>query len=250
MRWAQALCRLWLPVIAAVYAYGHHAYASHTSATPIWDFGPQPGGVVHVTVVGRDARSRPGVRVHAVGWLDKRDVLIRHNIPVTSPARTIVDLAETLPPRRLRRTIDEAITSRLATEAQIREALERAPTKKGKRNLSAILDAAVEPALTRSEAEEVFLGIVEAGGLPRPKANAVVHGYEVDFYWPERRLVVEIDGYRYHGHRSAFEHDHARRADLASKGIDVMPFTWRQISETREIVLAQTAAALATRSAP
>jgi very-short-patch-repair endonuclease/predicted transcriptional regulator of viral defense system len=238
------------PVIAAVYAYGHRTYASYTSATRIWDFGPQPGGVVHVTVVGRDARSRPGIRVHAVKHLDKRDVLIRHNVPVTAPARTIVDIAADLPPHRLRRAMDEAITKRLTTEAQIKDALERAPTKKGTAALRAILNAAVEPAITRSEAEEIFLGIVEAGGLPRPKVNAMVHGYEVDFYWPDHEVVVEIDGYRYHGHRSAFERDHARIADLATKGIQLIPFTWRQITETRDVALAQTAAALATRSAP
>ncbi|HSR42149.1 MAG TPA: DUF559 domain-containing protein, partial [Longimicrobiales bacterium] len=102
------------------------------------------------------------------------------------------------------------------------------------------------PALTRSEAEERFLGLVRKSGLVAPEANARVAGYEVDFLWRAHRLVAEVDGYRYHSSTAAFEGDRRRGADLVAAGLRVVRVTWRQLVEEPQGVVARLAAALAT----
>ena len=83
--------------------------------------------------------------------------------------------------------------------------------------------------LTRSEAEERFLALIRQAGLPAPHINARLHGYEVDFYWPGERVVVEIDGFRWHGSRAAFERDRRKGAVLTAAGIMLIRATWEQI---------------------
>jgi very-short-patch-repair endonuclease len=85
--------------------------------------------------------------------------------------------------------------------------------------------------------------------LPRPLTNVVVHGYEVDLYWPEHRLVVEVDGFAYHSTRAAFEHDRLRDARLQAHGLRVSRVTWRQIAGTPEALLVRLAGAIAQNSA-
>jgi very-short-patch-repair endonuclease len=85
------------------------------------------------------------------------------------------------------------------------------------------------PLLTRSEAEARFLSLIRKARLPAPKTNVMVEGYEVDFLWPVQRIVVEVDGYRYHGSRPQFEKDRRRATELAARGIQVISLSWRQI---------------------
>lgn len=109
--------------------------------------------------------------------------------------------------------------------------------KKG--TLCALLDDTAGPALTRSEAETRFLALLRKAGVPRPRTNSVVCGLEVDFFWPDRDVVVEIDGFAYHSHRSAFENDRRRDRILASEGLTVIRVTWRQIQNEPEKLLAR-----------
>ncbi len=81
--------------------------------------------------------------------------------------------------------------------------------------------------------------------LPEPLTNVRLHGYEVDFYWPGQRLVVEIDGYRYHSSRAAFERDSAKGAAMVAHGLQFMRFTWLQMEHTPLVVVARVAQALA-----
>lgn len=101
------------------------------------------------------------------------------------------------------------------------------------------------PALTRSRAEERFLDLVRSGRLPRPRANTVVRGHEVDFLWPVEKLVVEVDGFAFHGSRGSFEDDRRRDAELAAAGLRVLRVTWRQIVEEADATLVRLAQALA-----
>jgi very-short-patch-repair endonuclease len=107
------------------------------------------------------------------------------------------------------------------------------------------LDGARRPAFTRSEAEERFVDLIRRASLPASETNVALHGYEVDFLWRQRGLVVEIDGFASHGDRGAFEADRRRDADLAAHGIQVMRITWRQIAHEPEATLARLAQALA-----
>jgi very-short-patch-repair endonuclease len=78
----------------------------------------------------------------------------------------------------------------------------------------------------------MFMSLVRRHRLPRPEVNVKVDRYEVDFLWRAERLAVEVDGWKSHGTRSAFEEDRARDARLKLIGFDVLRITWRQVVET------------------
>jgi very-short-patch-repair endonuclease len=92
-----------------------------------------------------------------------------------------------------------------------------------------------------------MLRLVRAAELPIPRVNSRLGRYEVDFLWPERRFVVEVDGFQFHSLRSRFERDRARDAALAAAGYTVVRVTWRQLADAPEAVAARIAAALAVR---
>jgi very-short-patch-repair endonuclease len=98
--------------------------------------------------------------------------------------------------------------------------------------------------LTRSEAERRLLRMIRAAGLPEPLANARVAGFEVDFLWPGARLIVEVDGYTFHGHRRAFEQDRRRDIALRDAGYEVVRVTWRRLVDEPLLVIAHIARAL------
>jgi len=120
--------------------------------------------------------------------------------------------------------------------------LERSPGRPGAPALRALVD---DPVLTRSEAEARLLTLLRAADLPPTAVNARVGRHEVDFLWNEQRLVVEVDGYAYHGHRAAFERDRLRDAELQAAGYRVVRVTWRQVEDGSEAVIARVAQALA-----
>lgn len=171
---------------------------------------------VEVTIVGRDARLRPGLKTHRVSGVDGRDVRIREGLVVTAPARTLIDFAALRPDAVLERTISEARVPRLFSDRELMAAIARCPGRAGVGALRALLGAELGPALTRSEAERRLLALVEAAQLPRPEVNPRVLGLEVDFLWPAAKLVVEVDGHAFHGHRAAFERDRTRDQTLVA----------------------------------
>ena len=234
--------------MAAVLAYGAGALLSHHPAAVLWGLRPPPAQTMHVTVATRDARSRRGITAHHVATLHPSDATRRHGIPVTSPARTLLDLATQLTPRDLTRAVEEARIHRLATDVSLTEQLERYPTHRGAAALKRAIPS--EPALTRSEAERRLLELVRAARLPQPEANVRVGRHEVDLLWRTEELVVEVDGYAFHSSRAAFERDRRRDAELAAAGIRVIRVTWRQIVEEPEAVVARLAAALVAQARP
>lgn len=237
------------PEVAALLACsGAGAVLSHRTAATLWGVGPPTEGV-DVTVVGRDCGRRAGVRVHRVRHLDTRDRALRERLPITAPARTLLDLAEAIPPRDLERAVAEALVKKLTTEPQLERLLSRSPGRRGTRPLRAILDQTKGPPITRSEAERRLLDLIRAGQLPAPRTNAKVGRYEVDFLWIRQRVVVEVDGYAFHSNRAAFERDRARDGDLQARGFAVLRLTWRQITDEPHRSLVRIAQVLATREA-
>jgi very-short-patch-repair endonuclease len=236
--------------MAAVLACGPGAVASHVSAAHLLKLLPYPANPrpVDVTVPGgRDPAKRAGIRIHCVELLDRRDTRRVHSIPITTPARTLLDLATVLPPYLLERTIAEAQVRRLATRRDLLDQLRRNRGRRGTRVLRHVLDLEGGPAFTRSRAERRLLKLVRAADLPTPETNARLHGYEVDFLWRDQRLVVEFDSFRFHSPRARFERDRARDAALAAAGYTVIRVTWRQLVDTPELVVARIAGALALR---
>lgn len=232
--------------LGAVLACGPRAAASHRSAAWLWRLQSRPPEDAEVSVVGRDCRSRPGLRVHTLAALDRRDLRRLGGIPITSPARTILDLAAVVQGRKLEQAVAEAQARRLISRSEVLSLIARVGPRPGVKPLRSLLDAETSPVLTRSEAEERFLALLRSADLPAPEVNAQLLGrYEVDFVWRDRRLVVEIDGFAYHGSRAAFERDRVRDADLVAAGFRVIRITWRQLLAAPASVVARVAAALA-----
>lgn len=207
--------------MAAVLAGGPGAVLSHPSAAAAWDLRPTSSGVIHVTVPTRSGRERrAGLMIHRCA-LTPDDVTVRDGIPITTPTRTIIDLARTMSERQLAKIIDRADLLRLTDFAALRSA--------NSASLQAVLRT-YDPTPTRSELEERFLRLCDDHQIPRPETNTLVEGFEVDFVWRDRRLIVEVDGYAYHRSPSAFEGDRERDVALGMKAWRVMRFTWRQVT--------------------
>jgi very-short-patch-repair endonuclease len=224
---------IWL---AATLARGPTALLSHASAAALWGLSRPPPGPVHVTIPDTKQPSGRGLTIHRTRRLDPLDRAVRERIPVTALPRTVLDLAETEGPRRLRRAVDEADRLGLLHLGELEAAIERHPGRRGIAPLREILTGYVEAPPTRSELEDRFLDLIREAGLPAPQTNVVVAGMEVDAYWPEARLVVELDGYRYHAGPGAHERDRERTLRLQDAGREVRRFTWRQVTRKPDAV--------------
>jgi predicted transcriptional regulator of viral defense system len=215
--------------LAAVLACGPGAVLSHRSAAAAWDLRRTGRGNVDVTAPSGAGRKRKGIDVH-VGLLPQPDVTTLDGLPITTPARTLLDLAEVVPRDHLRRALEQAIRLRLHDERAAEDVLDRATGRRGARPLTQVLDALrPEHLLTRSELERVALDVIGRHDLPMPEVNQRLHGYEVDLLWRAQRVVVELDGYAFHTDPTAFEADRRRDGHLQARGYRVQRFTWRQI---------------------
>jgi very-short-patch-repair endonuclease len=211
---------------------------SHISAASLWGFAPRPDldDDLHVTLIDRKIRSRPGLTTHRSRTLDPRDVRRLHSLPLTAPARTLHDLAATSYPD-LERAFAEAHAQRLVTPREIEQLLDRAGPRAGARALRALLSDNAS-GFTRSEAERLLRALLRAANLPMALFNSRVAGYEVDAVWPEQRLIVEVDGYAYHGHRAQFERDRKKGLALAAAGYRVIRVSWRQLTNEQLALVA------------
>jgi very-short-patch-repair endonuclease len=225
---------------AALLAVGPHAALSHRTAAVAWQLLPEGNGPIHVTHNPPHRRGPEAIDLHRSS-LPTTDVRLCQGLPTTSPARTLVDLAATHPDE-LARALNEALVRRLVRPAEIR------PRGRGAAVLRALL--ASGPAPTRSEAERRLLGLLGRAGLPRPRTNVRLHGYEVDALWPQQRLIVEVDGFAAHGTKRAFERDRVRDTELQLSGYRVLRLTWQQLTAEPERVLRALCRALDGGGAP
>jgi very-short-patch-repair endonuclease len=224
--------------MAAVLACGDRAVLSHLSAAGhlgLMRTGLRP---IDVTVATAAGRSRPGIRSHR-GRLLRRDVIVKANIRCTSVARTILDVAEALSLRGVERVVDQAEVLRLFDMRAMEDVLARADGRRGAPKVRAVLSIEHEPAITKSEMEELFLAMCADHGLPRPRGNKYVEGEEVDFHWPTHWLVVETDSKTWHGTTRRREKDNARDRRLQLAGWRVLRFSWRAIEREPAAVAAE-----------
>ena len=195
--------------LAAVMACGEGAVLSHRSAAHHWGLLRSEGRLVDVSVP-RARRQRAGIRLHRPRSLDAQATTTHQGIAITTVPRTITDL-----PRHHRaRALAQAERLRLDVGHH----------------------AASDPtyALTRSELEARFLDLIDQAALPRPLVNTTLDARdygrpEVDFHWPDRRLIVETDGFETHGTRTAFVEDRRRDAAFAAAGWNVVRFAWADV---------------------
>ena len=233
-------------LIAAVLACGPGAVLSHRSAAAHWELLGTGQRRIDVTVPTRASRAtRKGIRLHRSRRLDPADVTERNGIPITTVARTLVDLNAVVPDRLVERALEQAYIGRLIAPHAIEEALARANGRKT-RALRRLIAAEHRTAtVTRSELEERFLTLIGLAGLPDPEVNAWLHGYEVDFLWRDRRRVVEVDGHAYHSTRQAATRDRRKDNDLEIAGFRVTRFTADQILHDPDDTLARAKQVLA-----
>lgn len=235
--------------MAAVLAAGPGAVLSHRSAAVEWRLIPDLGGAVTVEVTvphGRDGgRHRPRIRAHRVSSLASDEVAKLNGMAITSASRTLLDIASIVRYREVEQAVARAESQGLTSHAKLMALLARHPRWPGRGALRAILGEESGPALTRSKAEERFLALVRKARMPEPEVNVKTQGYEVDFYWRENRLVVEIDGRAYHSSARSFQRDRDRDGVLVAAGLRVMRVTWYQVVNEPEVLLVRLAQALA-----
>ena len=217
--------------MAAVLAAGPGAVLSHASAAALWEIRPSAAARIDVSVRSAGGRAkRRGLRLHRAPTLGDDEITEHRGIRVTTPARTLLDLAATLPRRALERALDEAEIRELydltALDAVVRE-------HQGERGAGALADALEqdgELTLTDSELEELMLALCDEHALQRPAPRKWVAGLQVDFLFAASRLVVEADSWSFHRTRRAFERDRERDAILARAGYRTLRFTQRQMT--------------------
>ena len=232
--------------MAAILAGGPTAVLSHRSAADLWDL-RRCRTRIEITVP-RGKTGPASVQVHQSRRLCGRDVTVRDGIPVTTVERTLLDLAAVLPIRDLAKTIDRAERLELFDLASVEEILGRSQGVRGAAALQRAI-AAWSPRHTWSELEDLHFELVSSAGLDLPQLNVPVEGerytHVVDAYWPDRKLVVQLDGFVHHRTRRDRERDAGIDADLELAGNRVVRLTWGDVTTRRARTLRRYEALLA-----
>jgi very-short-patch-repair endonuclease len=240
----------WGPETGALLAVGPPVVLGHESAARLWGLwpaAPPAGGPVEVCVPGDRARTRDGITVHRHRSLAAADVTTRDGLPVTTAARTLLDLAEHHHIRAVERALDEALARHLTSPTKLRELLARSPGRAGAPPLAALLDPERARGVTREAGEEDLLALVRRAGLPDPERNVSFGRFTVDFYWPEARLAVEFDSFTWHTGAAAFRRDREKDAHLRDAGIELHRVTWAMLEE-QVALISRLSRAIALRS--
>jgi hypothetical protein len=238
--------------MAAVLACGPDAVLSHRDAAALHDLRRSGSAkAIHVTAPGRSHRPRHGIHVHNVRRLHPADRTTVDGIPVTSVHRTLLDYAETARPRELQWAFEAYDRMDLLDMRKIDAVIARNPGRRGIKALNALTAKYRGPAPdTRSGNERRFLALMREAGLPEPSANVVVAGIVVDFFWPEPRLVVEVDSYTYHHTPADRAEDRRKERTLRAGGCEVRRVMDTELTDEPAAVVAEVTAALTACVAP
>ena len=201
------------------------AVLSHLSAAALWGIAERPD-VVHVTAA-TNKRPRAGIHTHR-GTITPKETRTRQTLSLTSPYRTVLDLRGHMSAKAHKHAVWEASYRRLITEGQAERLL------------------GTPPQLAKHEAERVLVELLAGAGLPPPLTNQYLDGWEVDLYWPDYNVVVELNGFAAHGgHRAGFERDHRKAVGLEARGIHVVRISGSQLADDRLKIVATVARSLA-----
>jgi very-short-patch-repair endonuclease len=232
--------------LAAVMACGSKAVLSHRSAADLWGIRPTDTRL-EVTVPELD-REIADIEIHRSRILTPEDISVRDGIPVTSVARTLLDLSAVVRAADLEVAVDRAERLGLFDLTAVVDVLERARGRRGARTLRRTV-AAYRLSTQKSELERRLKRLLEtAADIPSPLFNAVVQGetalHEVDAYWPRHRLAVQVDGFEFHRTRRDRERDAVSDADLELAGHRVIRLTWDETTIHTERTLRRVRLAL------
>jgi very-short-patch-repair endonuclease len=216
----------------AVLACGEGAALSHRSAAVFWELLEDRWDFVDVVTPHRGRKGTGGIRLHRTRRLPDSEVVVVRGIRVTTVERTLLDLADVVPLRVLRRAARQAEVLRLPVGGPPAQP----PGRRGAPSLGALALHRAEVSMSRSELESRFFRLCRRFGIPRPDRNVIIEGRERDFVWWEARLVVEVDGHATHGTRFAFEDDRARDLALVRAGWRVVRFTYAHVLREPAVV--------------
>lgn len=220
--------------LAAVKACGQEALLAGRAAAHLWRLikgsPPQP------EVLTPSDRRVKGVRIHRARRSELPTRAIRQGIPLTTVPRTLVDLASSLPEPALARACHEAGVLHKTTPKQVDAVLRRVPNAPGRKRLERVMHGDVPVTLSRLESR--FLVLLRNAGLPLPITNKVAGGHRVDCRWPEHKLTVELDSYRYHNSHYAWDRDRLREREARKRGDEFRRYTARDVFEDPAFMLA------------
>jgi very-short-patch-repair endonuclease len=236
----------WQGRLQAAVLANEPAVASHITAAWIWGLLRTRPGTFHLTAPTRRHRKEKVV-VH-FARLETDDVTTVDGIPVTSPGRTVLDLAPNKSRRDLGRFLRSLDDDELLDRRRVEALLSRTAGHPGNAKLTAALRAyKPETATLRSDLEKRFRRLVLRAGLPTPQTNVVVEGYELDAYWEAEGFAVELDVYATHGSPTSFEADREREDELLLAGIELIRVTDVRLDREPRETVARVAAHLARR---
>lgn len=221
--------------LAAVLACGFGAALSHRSAAARHDLLPSAKAGIDV-ISNRTRHRQPGVHLHRARSLDARDVTGATTLPATTIPRTALDLAATEPPHRVERLLAQADRQGRYDQNALADVIARNPGHRGAKPLRAQI--ATTPQLTRSDVEAILLDLARAHDLGAIISDHPIHlpiagEITVDFFLPRAGVVIEVDSWRHHRSRAAFESDRARDLELTAHGCRPVRVTDRQLRGTR-----------------
>lgn len=232
--------------LAAVLAAGEGALLSGLAAANL--HGLVRGSPPPAEVVARTERRMEGVRVHRCRSLDARDATAVAGIPVMTVPRTLVDISSVVSSDALARACHEAGVRYRTTPAQVEAVLEQRPNSRGARKLRSVIDRDVR--VTLSKLERSFLQLLDAEGLPLPLTNRPAGGFRVDCRWPQRRLTVELDSFRFHNSRHSWELDRRREREARARGDEFHRFTYGDVVDNPRALLSELRPLLSPRGSP
>jgi very-short-patch-repair endonuclease len=239
--------------MAAVLACGSGAVLSHLDAAALWKIYDGEGARVHVTATSQAGRGLPEIAAHRARRLDPADVTVERGIPVTTVARTLVDLTDVLGRDRLLRAIREAEFLDLLDLDTLNAAVQRAHGRRRLGELRRALAHHTPGQIVRGELEHRFLELIREAGLPAPETNVKIatrgRRYEIDCLWRREQVAVELDGRAAHARIMAFESDRRKDAALNAIGLRPLRFTWYRVATEGHDVIAELEATLTQASA-
>jgi hypothetical protein len=211
--------------IAAVVACGPGAVLSHRDAAALCGLLLPPRRTLIDVTTPRSRGAQAGIDLHRTRTLSPPSVTVIRGIATTSVSRTLIDLTEVSPDNHLARAFDEADRLGRLNLYDLDARMHESAGRHGLPRLRRLLDRHRPTGFSRSDLERLFLSLTAAVRLPPPLVNQCIEGLEVDFHWPDLRLVVEVDSYEYHRTRARFEHDRARDRRLTTAGWRVLRIT-------------------------
>lgn len=233
-------------LVAAAFAGGDGAAISHSTAAALWGLSPQRGRIE--ISVPRSRRWNPSTLVVHRPHRLIDDITSHRGIAVTTVARTLMDCSPHCSIQELRRMLNEAEYQRLVDRSLVTDRLNQTPAARGARRLKRVLATNAPP--SRSELERRFHQLIAGKAFPAPRRNSIVEirreRFEVDAWWPEHRLVVELDGAKGHDTDNRFELDRRRDELFMAEGIRVVRVTWKRVTAERADLLKSLNSLLAT----